>query len=64
MNEPKRLLNPSEMAKVLCVPVSWIYRQTMITEPGSIPVIRVGKYLRFEPDAVIEWLKKRNIRNE
>ncbi len=59
-----RLVTPHKMAEILQVPVSWIYRQTMITEPGSIPVIRVGKYLRFEPGAVIEWIRQKNMRNE
>jgi len=59
--EEKQLLKPHEMAKRLNVPVSWIYRQTMITEPGSIPVIRVGKYIRFEADKVIEWLRQKNM---
>lgn len=48
-----RLVTPHEMAEILKVPVSWIYRQTMMTGTDSIPRIKAGKYVRFEPEKVI-----------
>mgnify|MGYP000468808022 CR=1 FL=1 len=64
MNEPQ-LLKPHEMAAILRVPVSWIYRQNMLKGPDSIPRIKIGKYVLYEKDKVIGWLRQKNImRNE
>ena len=35
---------------------SWFYRQTMLTGPGSLPRLKLGKYLRFIPEEVDRWL--------
>ena len=48
----------NELADALKVPKSWIYARTRETGPGSIPRIKVGKYLRFEIDKVIDWLRE------
>ncbi len=50
------LVDVNSMAKILDVKPSWIYAETR-RKGGSIPVLRVGKYLRFNPAEVIEWLK-------
>lgn len=50
----KCLLTPKQMAEVLGVPVSWIYRRTSRAE---IPFVNVGKYVRFDADEVIEFLR-------
>jgi excisionase family DNA binding protein len=54
------LLTIQEMAKRLKVPVSWLYARTRQSGPGTIPRIKVGKYLRFRIDEVMEWLLKQN----
>jgi excisionase family DNA binding protein len=54
------LLNIEEISKVLNVPRSWIYARTRETGPGSMPRIKVGKYLRFELVKVMDWLKEQN----
>jgi excisionase family DNA binding protein len=53
----KRLLTTSEMARILnMVPRS--VRQ--LVERNEIPFIRVNRWhLRFDPDAIDAWLKKR-----
>lgn len=48
-----------EMAAALRVPKSWIYRNTMRTDKGAIPRIKIGKHLRFDPEAVEQWIMKR-----
>ena len=53
------LLTAQEMADRLRVPVSWLYGQTRQKGKGTIPVLRVGKYLRFRESQVLEWLKER-----
>jgi len=37
---------------------SWLYFRSMQTGRGSIPRVRIGKYLRFNPGAVMEWIEK------
>ncbi len=54
------LLTTDELAKYLKVPKSWVYSRTRETGPDSIPRIRVGRYNRFELNAVMEWLKNRD----
>jgi len=46
-----RLVTPAELAKILNVPLSWIYRAK------NLPCIRVGKYRRYNSDEVIASLK-------
>ena len=51
------LVNPQEMAQILKVPVSWIYQRTRLG-CGAIPHVKVGKYVRFDPEEVIAFLRK------
>lgn len=55
-----QFLTVSEIAAELKVPKSWIYGKSRETGQDSIPRVKVGKYLRFERDKVIEWLRNRN----
>ena len=55
MNED--FLTVDELAEALKVPKSWLYSRTRETGSGAIPRIKVGKYIRFEKDKVMEWLK-------
>jgi excisionase family DNA binding protein len=59
----QNLLTVDELAENLKVPKSWLYSRTRETGPGAIPRIKVGKYIRFELDKVMEWLKSQNERN-
>ena len=61
MSEQKRLLNPRQMAEILQVPVSFLYRQNMMKGHDSIPLIKIGKYVRYEPEKVVEWYRQRTI---
>jgi excisionase family DNA binding protein len=56
--DTETLLTVDELAEGLRVKNSWVYGQTRKNGPGSIPRIRVGKYLRFEWHKVKEWLRK------
>lgn len=57
--ENHELLTIQEMAARLKVPPSWLYSRTRI-RGGDFPVIRVGKYCRFNPDAVMAWIAKQS----
>ncbi len=56
--ENQKLADIKEMAGILRVPVSWIYQRTRLG-PGAIPFMKVGKYVRFNPTEVIDFLKNR-----
>jgi excisionase family DNA binding protein len=56
MNE--QLITISELAEELRVPRSFIYSRTRQKSSDAIPVIRVGKYLRFRLSEVLEWLER------
>ncbi len=51
------LLTVDDLAKQLRVKPSWIYGETRKSGQGSIPRIKVGKYLRFRLEEVMDWLK-------
>jgi predicted DNA-binding transcriptional regulator AlpA len=53
----RHLVDVNTLAEMLSVPVSWIYGKSRETSPGSIPRIKCGKYLRFDPEEVMEWLR-------
>lgn len=50
----RRLLTVTELARLLSVPESWVYQRTA---DGSIPHVRVGRYVRFEHRRVMRWLE-------
>lgn len=54
------LLTIEEMAEILKVKRSWLYSKCRETGPGSIPRIKIGKYLRFVPKDVMQWIKDQN----
>lgn len=49
----ERLLTAAEIAELLAVPVSWVREQS---RTGDIPHVRLGRYVRFDEQAVIDWL--------
>jgi len=55
--EAERLLTVEELAERLQVPRGWVYERTRRAERNGLPVIRVGKYCRFDFAAVLEYLK-------
>ena len=59
-----KLLTIKEEATRLRVKVSWLYRQTMQTGPGTIPRLKIGKYLRFDHEAVMQWIRDSQARAE
>lgn len=56
------LLTVDELASALKVKPSWVYGETRKRGPGTMPRIRVGKYLRFSLDEVLTWIHKQNER--
>ena len=58
-----RLIGVLELAELLGVPPSWVYARTRETGNDAIPRIRVGKYVKFKIDDVMDWLNKKNEAN-
>ena len=56
----EELVDVEEMARKLKVHKSWIYARTRETGPDAIPRLKLKKYLRFKPAAVMEWLEQQN----
>ena len=54
----EKLLNVSEISQFLGVPVSWVYGHTRERGLLQIPHIKLGKYVRFDPEKVREWVSK------
>ncbi len=48
------------VAAELKVPKSWIYSRTRQIGPGTIPRIKIGKYIRFDFQSVMDWLRKQD----
>lgn len=53
ITQERRLLTVKELASTLSVPESWVYQRTA---DGSIPHVRVGRYVRFDLSRVMRWL--------
>jgi excisionase family DNA binding protein len=54
----ENFLTLEEMAETLKVPKSWLYSRTREIGPGTIPRVKVGKYLRFRLEEVMKWLEE------
>jgi len=52
-----QLVTIEQMAAILQVKPSWIYFRTMRTGANSIPRMKIGKYLRFDPGKVMQWIE-------
>lgn len=59
------LLTPAQLSERLAVPVSWIREKTRerarIRDTDPLPVVRLGKYVRFSWTAVEAWLKRQEL---
>jgi hypothetical protein len=53
------LLTPEELAKALRVPLSFIYDHSRQRSQDPLPVIKVGKYNRYDAAAVRAHLERR-----
>jgi len=49
-----RLLTAAEVAELLSVPESWVRRET---RAGRLPCLELGRYRRYERQAVVHWLE-------
>ena len=52
------LITVKELANRLNIPVSWTYQRTRLGQ-DAIPHVKVGKYVRFDWDEVVEFFKNK-----
>ena len=52
-SEAAELVTADEIAVMLCVGKSWVYSEA---RAGRMPSVRLGRYVRFRPDRVRQWL--------
>ena len=58
------LLTPAQRAELLVVPVSWIREKTRerarVRDDDPLPVVRLGKYVRFRRSDIDAWLQRQS----
>lgn len=47
-------MNAKEVARLLGVPVSWVYEQSRL---GRIPTVTLGRYRRYRQEAIEAWVE-------
>lgn len=58
LNRAQGLVNVDEIARILNVPKTWVYERTRQGQ-AAIPFIRLGAYVRFEPEEVVNFFKSK-----
>jgi excisionase family DNA binding protein len=53
---PADILTPEELAVRLKVKPGWVYEKLRPRQKNPIPVIKMGRFLRFHWPTVSEWL--------
>ncbi|HVC08233.1 MAG TPA: helix-turn-helix domain-containing protein [Solirubrobacterales bacterium] len=49
------LLTASQVAQLLGVPKTWVYKQS---RKGGIPTVTLGRYRRYRAEAIEAWLEQ------
>jgi len=50
-----RLLTVKEIANILSVHDTWVYERARMNGADQIPHRKLGKYLRFDRQEVLDW---------
>ena len=51
------LLTPEDVARKFQVPITWVYGCIRGRSKNVMPHVRIGRYIRFEEDAVLDYMK-------
>ena len=62
----KRFWTVAELADLFGVPKTWIYERTRSGGPDLIPHVKLGRYIRFEPESenFRRWLQNHEVVSE
>jgi len=59
------LLTPQQLAEKLAVPASWVREKSRerarIRDADPLPLVRLGKYVRFRWDEVEAWIARQSV---
>lgn len=55
-DRPAQLWTADDVAKRLGMGVDWVYSET---RAGRIPYVPLGRYVRYRPDSIEQWLRAR-----
>ncbi len=50
-------ITPEQTAELLGTSLMWVYEKSRRRQRDPLPVLRIGRYLRFERDVVIAWAR-------
>jgi hypothetical protein len=56
--DPSNILTPESLAARLQVSERWIYEKSRSRNKNPLPVLRLGRYLRFDWLAVSAWMRE------
>ncbi len=59
IKEDEELMTVGEVARLLKVPVSWVYERCRESTPNPLPHLKLGKYLRFSRSALFAYMEGR-----
>jgi excisionase family DNA binding protein len=59
--EPQDILTPDQLALRLSVSRSWVTEKCRTRGTNPLPHYRIGKYVRFNWNAVSEWLERTEV---
>lgn len=53
------LLTVDELAAQLKIKKSWLYQRSREKGSDAMPLYRIGKYLRYNPNEVLAWIRRK-----
>jgi hypothetical protein len=56
----QKFVNAVTMAKILGVSINWVLAHSSPSAKDRIPTIKIGRFKRFDPDQVLQWVKAAN----
>ena len=55
--DKQEILTANDVAQMLRVPVSWVYKHTRVACRDPLPHVKIGKYLRFFERDILAYLR-------
>ena len=62
INSQKRFLTPSELEAEYGFSKSWQGKSRMISNPCSIPYIKLGSFIRYDRHQIDKWLENHTVK--
>ena len=59
MDSAPIFITPEAVAEIFGVSLTWVYEKCRTRQRDPLPTLRIGRYIRFEKDAVVQWARSR-----